>query len=396
MKVFMINSVVDYGSTGKIVRDLANGLEARGHDVRIAYGRMQAKDEHATFDLRDKRASAWHLLMTRLLGRHGLHSKKATVKLINEIEAYQADLIHLHNLHGYYLDVKMLMEYLKTKKLKVIVTLHDCWLFSGSMAYFDYHGCKTWDQGCVECNSTKDYPQQIFSWRQKKNFKWKKEVLSGFSDLTVVTPSDWLSELAKASFLGEYPVITINNGIDLELFKPEPFSGLAGINPDDIVYLGLASIWEARKGLDYLYQLSDRLASHQKLVIVGLNEKQLKSVPDKVIGISRTSDFEALKGLYSRADVYLNPTLEDNFPTTNLEALACGTPILSFATGGSGEALDEETGWLIERGNAEAFIATALGIAKKTEALALKCRQRAVQHYDKALMIQRYIELMER
>lgn len=397
MRILFINSVVDYGSTGKIVRDLANGLIQHGHDVKIAYGRMSSKEAVNTIDISNRFQSAWHLVMTRLLGRHGLHSSSATKKLIKEIELFNPDVIHLHNLHGYYLNVEMLLNYLKTRKARIILTLHDCWLFSGSGAYFDYHGCKIWDKGCVECNSTSDYPQQVFPVRQKKNFKWKERVLTGFDDLTIVTPSLWLTELANQTFLSQYSIETINNGIDLEVFQPQEATDQANdlsIADSDCVLLGATNIWEPRKGLNYLYQLSKHLNSNQKLIIVGLNKKQMAEVPANVIGLMRTASLQELKGLYSRADVFLNPTLEDNFPTSNLEALACGTPVLTFDTGGSAESIDDSTGWVVERANEKSFIEVACSVKRKSTNVSERCRNRALDYYSKEQMIKAYTDLI--
>ncbi|MDE8241021.1 glycosyltransferase, partial [Erysipelothrix rhusiopathiae] len=255
MKVLFVNSVCDYGSTGKIVRDLANGLKKEGHEVLICYGRHQAKEDTDTFYIGDKLTTYSHVFMTRVFNRHGLHSNRATQKLIEKIETFNPDVIHLHNLHGYYLNVEMLFEALKTFKGKIYWTFHDCWPISGSSAYFDYHGCKTWDEGCVECNSTRDYPEALVFKRQKKNFLWKKKAFSGLDNLTLVTPSYWLKELLAKSFLAQYPCEVIHNGINTNLFKPTYDAELTKKYENKLVLLGVASIWEQRKGLNDFIKL---------------------------------------------------------------------------------------------------------------------------------------------
>lgn len=393
MRVLFINSVIDYGSTGKIVRDLANGLKEQGHEVRMAFGRMDTQGSSEDFiDIRDTYGTYWHLAMTRIFGRHGLHSKRATKKLLREIDAFSPDIVHLHNLHGYYLNVPQLLEHLKTRKCRVIITLHDCWLFSGSSAYFEYNGCKEWNDGCVVCNSTRDYPEAIFSWGQKRNFKWKQEALKGFDNLTIITPSKWLTDLASTTFLNQYEIKTIHNGIDLNVFKKTIENAeIDGVSSEDFVILGVSSIWERRKGLDVFIDLSSTLKPHEKLILIGLNDTQLKSIPDNVIGLKRTSNVQELVAYYNRADVFVNPTYEDNFPTTNLESLACGTPVITFNTGGSPEAVDARTGWITAEKSSQSIRNILDKIPRDfddTDA----CLMRARDYFDKEKMIQSYLK----
>ncbi|AMC92903.1 hypothetical protein AOC36_02555 [Erysipelothrix larvae] len=391
MRVLFINSVVDYGSTGKIVRDLANGLKQEGHEVLIAYGRNGTNNPDDTLDIQDKLGSAWHLLMSRLLGRHGLHSKRATRKLINAIESFKPDVIHMHNLHGYYLHVPMLLKALQNSDAKLVLTLHDCWTFSGSSAYFDYHGVSGWHEGVVQCNSTRDYPEVLGFANQKRNMKWKRNSFTKLNNLSVITPSDWLTQLAQASILGKFPITTIHNGIDLSVFKPTKGLNLKEISDADTVILGVSSIWERRKGLDILIEMSNKLEDHENLVLVGLSQKQIDALPPHVIGISRTSSMEELAKLYSRANVFVNPTLEDNFPTTNLESLACGTPVITFDTGGSPEAIDGSTGVVCKIKTAQSLI-ESIRNGKFEPGCNSDCVQRAHLMFSKERMIANYLK----
>lgn len=356
MKVLFVNSVCDYGSTGKIVRDLANGLKKEGHEVLICYGRHQAKEDTDTFYIGDKLTTYSHVFMTRVFNRHGLHSNRATQKLIEKIETFNPDVIHLHNLHGYYLNVEMLFEALKTFKGKIYWTFHDCWPISGSSAYFDYHGCKTWDEGCVECNSTRDYPEALVFKRQKKNFLWKKKAFSGLDNLTLVTPSYWLKELLAKSFLAQYPCEVIHNGINTNLFKPTYDAELTKKYENKLVLLGVASIWEQRKGLNDFIKLSTMISDNYKIVLVGLTEEQKKSLPTAIDGVLRTDSAEQLAAYYTLSHRFINPTYEDNYPTTNIEALCCHTPVIAYDTGGNKEVSIKPFMTIVPQGDLEAIV----------------------------------------
>lgn len=356
MKVLFVNSVCDYGSTGKIVRDLANGLKKEGHEVLICYGRHQAKEDTDTFYIGDKLTTYSHVFMTRVFNRHGLHSNRATQKLIEKIETFNPDVIHLHNLHGYYLNVEMLFEALKTFKGKIYWTFHDCWPISGSSAYFDYHGCKTWDEGCVECNSTRDYPEALVFKRKKKNFLWKKKAFSGLDNLTLVTPSYWLKELLAKSFLAQYPCEVIHNGINTNLFKPTYDAELTKKYENKLVLLGVASIWEQRKGLNDFIKLSTMISDNYKIVLIGLTEEQKKSLPTAIDGVLRTDSAEQLAAYYTLSHRFINPTYEDNYPTTNIEALCCHTPVIAYDTGGNKEVSIKPFMTIVPQGDLEAIV----------------------------------------
>ncbi len=394
MRVMFINSVVDYGSTGKIVRELAEGLKEQGHEVLIAYGRHDAKKDEDTFNISNKWSTYYHVLMTRLFGRHGLHSSKETKKLIEKIDEFKPEIIHLHNVHGYYLNVPMLFDHLSKQDIKIYWTLHDAWSFSGSSAYFDYHGCKEWNNGCVVCESFKDYPEVKLFPNQKRNFAWKEKSFTSVKDLTIISPSDWLSDMARTTFLNKYPVLTINNGIDLDTFRVKSTVNYNNEKLDGkFVILGLASVWERRKGLDYFLELSNKLSSDEIIVLVGLEKSQIDNLPHNIVGIERTKNVEELVDIYNRADVFLNPTLEDNFPTTNLESLACGTPVITFDTGGSPEAIDEKTGIVCEEKSLDSILMALQNIRQSSIDFENECSSRAQRLYSKELSSQKYIDL---
>ena len=394
MKVVQINSVCGVGSTGRIAVDISKKLNDEGIENYIFYGTGHSDFENGikfggTLNLRT------HQLGTRLFGKHGFYSRKATKKLIEKIREVDPDIIHLHNIHGHYLNVEVLFEYLASSNKKVIWTLHDCWSFTGHCAYYDYVNCNKWQTECNNCPALREYPRSLIFDRSKESFKDKKRIFNSVEDLTLVTPSRWLEEETKKSFLSKYPVQVINNGIDLSNFKPSigDFRKKHGIE-EKFIILGVAGVWERRKGLDYFLELAKKAKDDDVIVLVGLSQEQLNKLPKNIIGISRTNSVKELAEIYTTADVFVNPTLEDNFPTTNLEALACGTPVITFDTGGSPEAVDDQTGIVVEKGDLEGLIKAVQYIKvkwkEKNTGLYL---ERAKRNFDKNDKFGEYIEL---
>ncbi|MGL4362384.1 MAG: glycosyltransferase [Cellulosilyticaceae bacterium] len=392
MKVLQINSVCGVGSTGRIATDLHNILEENGHESYIAYGRGTAQRCNKGIKIGSRVDNYFHVAQTRLFDRHGLGSYYATKKLIKQIDEFNPDVIHLHNIHGYYINIKILFEYIKKVNKPVVWTLHDCWAFTGHCSHFDYIGCNKWKSECNKCNQKKQYPSSLIKDRSKKNYQLKKDVFKGVENMTIVTPSEWLAEIVKKSFLNEYEVKVINNGIDLEIFKPieSNFKKKQDIEGYFII-LGVASVWNKRKGMEYFLELSNEIEKDEKIVLVGVTEKQKKELPENVIGITRTNNIEELAKIYSMADVFVNPTLEDNFPTTNLEALACGTPVITFNTGGSVESIDDMCGVVLDK-NESGKLLMEIRKCYKNKKSKEKCIVKSTQ-YDKNVKNIEYINI---
>lgn len=387
MKVLFINSVCGIGSTGRICTDLAQQLEAEGHEVKIAYGRNGiVPEKFQKYAVRI--GSDWdvriHGMKARLFDAMGLGSREATQKFIKWVEEFNPDIIHLHNIHGYYINIEILFKYLKTCGKKIIWTLHDCWTFTGHCAYFDFYGCDKWISGCKgTCACKKDYPATLLLSRAEENYQIKKSLFTGINNLTIVTPSQWLASLVKKSFLSEYNVKVIHNGVNTDVFKPTPseIKSIYSIGNKKII-LGVASIWDRRKGLETFIELSKQIEDDYKIILIGLNKEQIKKLPNVIIGIERTNNTKELAEFYSAADVFLNPTLEDNYPTTNIEAIACGTPVISFDTGGSGESAIFY-GNVVKKGDITAIIQEI----KRNEFKKQEC------YIDYRLSVKKYCEL---
>ncbi|MHB8056657.1 MAG: glycosyltransferase [Desulfuromonadaceae bacterium] len=395
MNILQINSVCGIGSTGRIATDLHAILVSQGQQSTIAFGRDTAKKCEQTIRIGSKLDNYQHVARTRFLDSHGFGSAGATKRLIAQIKVLNPDIIHLHNLHGYYLHIGLLFDYLKEANKPVIWTLHDCWAFTGHCSHFDFAGCERWRSQCHDCPLKSEYPKSLFLDRSQKNFHQKKALFTGVQNLTIITPSKWLASLVKKSFLQGYPVSVINNGIDLNVFKPTPSGFRRRFNLEDqFIILGVASIWNERKGYKYFLELAKQLRPDEKIVLVGVSAKQIKQLPPGIIGIAKTNSTAELAEIYSTADLFINPTLEDNFPTTNLEALACGTPAVTFNSGGSPECLDVGCGIVVERGDLPGLVAAIATVRKAGKAAySAHCQKRAQEWFDKDTRFAEYIEL---
>ena len=349
MRILMINSVCGIRSTGRICTDLAEALEKQGHEVKIGYGRESVPEKYRRFAVRisSETEVKLHGVKARLFDADGLGSKRATARFLRFVEEFNPDVIHLHNLHGYYINVPMLFRYIIENNKKVIWTLHDCWAFTGHCC--NLNGCDKWKSLCNACPKHKLYPASITD-RSHLNYQRKKELFTAVKDLTVITPSQWLADLAKQSFLGSSRIEVIPNGIDLDVFRPRQsdFKSRNGLDNKKIV-LGVASAWSKSKGLYDFFKLAEMLPDDYKIVMVGLKDEQMGLVSENILAIKRTNNVQELAEIYTAADVFVNATYNDNYPTVNLEAQACGTPVITYRTGGSVESVPAEN--VVEQGD---------------------------------------------
>lgn len=344
MKVFEINTGFISGGPPRVMNGVSDALINRGDDCMVAASRGEMRKDVKSVRVGGKFSPYVNALSARLFDNVGFTAERATKKLIKEIKTYDPDVIHLHNLHGYYIDIEVLFDYLKSANKKVIWTLHDCWAFTGHCAHFDYANCYKWETGgCKNCPQKKEYPKSVLFDNSKKNFARKKRAFTGVKDLTIVTPSNWLKNLVERSFLKDYKVITIYNGIDLDKFKPIKSDILKryGLENKKIL-LGVANVWTKKKGFKDFIKLAEVLPDDYKIVLIGLTEKQIKTLPANVLGLRRTGSIQELCEWYTAADKFINLTYEDTYPTVNLEAQACGTPVITYKTGGSVESVPSE------------------------------------------------------
>ena len=335
MKYLFINSVAGVGSTGRIAADKCRELMREGHDCVLAYGRTCGNcDDITTVRIGSDLDFKIHGVMNRIFDNHGFNSAAATKRFLKWVRDYDPDVIWLHNIHGYYIHVGLLFEYLRFSGKKIIWTLHDCWSFTGHCAYFDYVGCSKWKTGCEKCPQKKNYPASLLVDGSRENYETKKYHFTGIPNLTLQVPSQWLADRVRAGFLGEYPVEVVYNTVNREVFRPTPsdFREKHDLR-DKRMLLGVANIWEERKGLKDFVALAKLLDDRYKIVLVGLTPEQSRNLPSNILCLPRTDNICQLVEIYSAADYYINPSVEETFGMTTLEALYCGTiPIVYQGT----------------------------------------------------------------
>lgn len=396
MKILQINVVCGVGSTGRIATDLYKELENEGHEGLIAYGRGNAPEGINSYKIGSQKDIFLHVVKTRVFDKTGFGSKKATENLIKVIDEYNPDVIHLHNLHGYYVNIEILFDYLRRINKPVIWTMHDCWSFTGHCSHFDYVGCEKWKRGCINCAQKKEYPSSILADNSKWNYEMKKKLFTSLENLTIVTPSKWLAALVKESFLGKYEVKVINNSIDLSIFKP---SSAEGIDEklqikDKFMILGAATTWDNKKGLNDFMKLADKVHEDTVIVLVGLNDNQIKNLPKKVIGLKRTDSVQELAELYSRAQVFVNTSVEETFGLVTVEAMACGTPVVVYNATAAPELVPSNCGFVVEPNDINELNVAINSIKDKgKEAYSLNCINEVHNKYSNKDRYKDYINL---
>lgn len=346
MRIVQINGGAK-GSTGKIMMGIADVARAQGHEVMcaspITTTNRDAGEDCGYYRIGTFNSRRANVALARITGFNGCFAWFETYKLLKKIDEFKPDIIHFHNLHDSYINLPMLFSYIKKHNVPTVWTLHDCWSFTGQCPYFTIVRCDKWKTGCHNCPQYKEYPASLYD-NTKRMWKLKKKWFTGIGNMTIITPSKWLAELAKESYLKGYPIEVINNGIDLDVFKPTPsnFRERYGIPAEKHIVLGVSFAWGYRKGLDYFVEMAEKLGEQYQIVLVGTDDEIDKNLPQNIISIHRTQNQKELAEIYSAADVFAMPTREENYPTVNMEAIACGTPVVTFNTGGSPEMLNEK------------------------------------------------------
>ncbi len=349
-KLIQINTVCN-GSTGNIMRRIQLAAQSRGYRTLSFYGRRKGFS-----DLPCEKFGGFinfwaHVVWNTITDRQGLLSFFSTRKMVRRLREEKPDIIHLHNLHGYYLNYPLLFDFLKKEyKGKLVWTFHDCWPVTGHCPYFVIKRCEKWKTGCSKCPNKGNYPISWFMDSSSYNYDLKKAVFSHLENLTIICPSEWMREVVKESFLKETRTVVISNGIDLDLFYPrKEGEGIEkySLPKNKKILLGVASIWEERKGLGVFLRLAEKLPEDYFIVLVGLNKHQMKLMHHNMIGIERTENQEELAGLYSQADIFINPSQEESFSLVTVEAMACGTPVIALDSSAVKELVNEENGILL-------------------------------------------------
>jgi len=397
--IFQISCEGNIGAPGRIAEDIGIIAIQNGWKSYIAFGRFPRPSKSNLIRIGSRWDVYLHVLKTRLFDRHGLGSKTATRKLIKKIEEINPDIIHLHHIHGYYINIEILFKFLANANIPVVWLFHDCWSITGHCAYFDFAECDKWKTNCNKCPQKREYPASILMDRSTKNYYLKKKLFTSVKKMVVVPVSNWLGNIVRDSFMGNIPIRTIHNGIDTAVFKPlcnnEKTREKYNIGKRFMI-LGVASPWNRRKGLNDFMELNKLISEDEVIVLVGLNNIQIKQLPNNIIGLAKTENRQQLVNLYSAADLFINPTWEDNFPTTNIESLSCGTPVVTYQTGGSVEAVSSETGFIVEKGDISGLVEVIRNVKKiGKQTFSGACRNRALELYSKNDRFAEYLDLYE-
>jgi glycosyltransferase involved in cell wall biosynthesis len=379
IKVLMINSV-PYGSPAKIMYGIAKLSKLCDIDTLTSTGYSSHPDSNTPTDniiISGFFSKSIHMLLSRISGFENCFSVFSTLRLIKIIKKFNPNIIHLHNLHGWYINLPLLSKYIKKMNIKVVWTLHDCWALTGHCTHFESTNCYKWRENCCKCKRYKEYPMSMTD-NSSKMHKLKKKYVGSLKDLIIVTPSQWLSNYVRESYLKDRTIYVINNGIDLQEYKPIKSNFRIKMNCENKkMILGVAHGWNSKKGLDVFIKLAEDLGENYKIILVGTDKEIDKVLPKNIISVHRTENKSELIEIYSAVDIFVNPTIEDNFPTVNIEALACGTPVITYATGGSPEIIDESCGVSVKKGDYLKLKETIEVCCSRTDFTTENCIRRA-------------------
>ncbi|MFQ6791974.1 MAG: glycosyltransferase [Thomasclavelia sp.] len=393
MKIVQINLGL-YGSTAKVMLGIEQA--ATSHQFKFVYPELSINMKNHDQDILIKGIISRKVnhFLEKVTGYQGCFSYFKTIHILKQIKKFDPDIIHLHNIHCININYNLLFRYIKKNKIKTIWTLHDCWSFTGQCPHFTLIDCQKWQSGCHDCEQYREYPDAFVD-RTKTMWKLKKKWFTSISDLTIVTPSIWLSNMVKKSYLQNYPIKVINNGIDLAIFKPRKnnFKEQYHIQNKHLI-LGVSFTWGIKKGLDVFNELAERLDDNYAIVLVGI-DSSISYLSNRIIAIEKTPNQIELSKIYSAADVFVNPTREENYPTVNMEALACGTPVITFDTGGSPEIIDQNCGRVVPVNNIDCLINEIVIICKQDQQQIMNSCLNRARSFDIKDKYQDYIDLYE-
>lgn len=388
--LLQINVTANWGSTGRIAESI--GIEAieRSWDSYVAYSRWCNPSKSQLIKIGDRWDKYIHFIEQRIRDDEGLCSRKSTRRLIRKIDEIKPDIVQLHNIHDHYLNYRILFNYLNKNRIKVVWTFHDCWAFTGHCFHFVTKNCPKWRTGCSHCPMKRVSPKTLLD-RSKENYNLKRSLFSSCKNLTIVAVSDWMADSVKQSFLRDKRIETIKNGVDLDVFRPVKTIK----NADYYDIIAVSSVWNNDKGFYDIIRLRNVLPLDYRITVIGLKKKQIRELPNGIIGIERIHNIQELVDIYANADALINPTYADTFPTVNLEALACGTPVITYDTGGSPEAIDADTGMVVKQGDITALAGAIILVCEKRGSYTGACRKRAEDYFDRNKCYEKYLELYE-
>lgn len=352
MKVLQINGVAKSGSTGKIVSGIATALRDRGHVALVAYSgnKENVADSHY-YKIGSRMHTKWHQLLAYAFGDAGFHSSSETKKLIRYIKKEKPDLIHLHNIYSFYLNVDMLLSYLAESNIPVVWTVHDCWALTGKCTHFIFTGCQKWQQECRACPLKRDYPASLLLDRTTDLYRRKKKLYAGLAGkMTMVCVSNWVKSIVDQSLLKDFPNTVIYNGVDPQVFHPVQTQELrkAYDLEQKFVVLGVSNGWGKNKGFQDFLELAKLVDESVQIVLIGLSPEQIAMLPDNILGLPKTRDARELNLWYNAADVFVSFSKAETMGMVVAEAMSCGTPAVVMPTTASPELVDDATGFVNE------------------------------------------------
>lgn len=395
LTVLQINPVVNTGSTGRIVEEIGKCAIKRGWNSFIAYSRGNPVSESNLIRIGSKFDMYLHALEARLRDNCGLASRDATKNFIKDIERIRPDVIHVHLLHGYYINYKILFDYLNNNRIPSVMTMHDCWCMTGHCAYYIYSSCDRWKTKCQKCSMHGTFPSSFID-RSSINYEIKRSCFCDRKWLTIVAVSDWLKKEIAQSFLKGNKIKRIYNGVDTNVFKPLSFMGENICKKQNFTILAVASIFDFRKGFNDFLKLSTMLYEDERIVLVGVTKDQIKSLPNNIIGIERTENVKQLVELYNKSDVVISLSLAETFGMTIIEGMSCGTPVVVYDNTGQAELITDETGIAVTTGDVYGIL-KAIRLIKSNgkNYYSTKCRKHVMELFDKNDCFMQYIDLYE-
>lgn len=390
--IVQINSVVNTGSTGRIVEQLGQLIISQGWTSYIAYGREARESKSQLIRIGSKFSVYTHALFSRIWDSHGLNSKRATKKILNKLDQIKPDIVHLHNAHGYYLNYPMLLKYLYDKNIPCIITLHDFWLMTGHCAYINTY-CDKWKSGCGDCPRLSQYPVAMID-NSAKNWQLKAELFNDMPNVVLVSVSKWLNGFVQQSLLKNINSKVIYNGVDTEVFKPydKKVSFAQGIDWCIFTIMCIATRWTEANGFNDVIKLGSLLPTDAQIIMVGLDDVQIRNLPPNIIGLKKTENFMQLQELYSKSSVVFNPNMEVTFGLVTVEAMACGTPVIVLKNTAGEELVNSETGYVVNTVDEVPVIIEQLKSKSRLE-VSLSCRKRVIEHFNVKDRYQEYIDL---
>ena len=402
-RILQINTVAVNGSTGRIVEGIGKCAIQRGYESVVAFGRAcHSESSSRMIRIGNEFDVIKHALLTRLLDRQGLESRRATKKLIADIDKSLPDIIHLHNIHGNYLHYPTLFKYIKARRIPVVWTLHDCWAMTGHCVHFTAVNCNKWKSACYQCPRLGSYPKSWFWDRSSSNYKCKKSSFTSVPYMHIVTVSDWLKSVVQESFLSDFPVRTIHNGIDLSSFYPRETEDIIKDKYNlhgKYVILGVATGWSRENGLYKFMELSKRLPDSFAIVLVGVDDSVKSILPKGITAINRTDSVDELAMLYSAADIFINGSFEETFGLVTAEALACGTPVIVYDSTACAEIVNPNVGYVVPVGDLERIIdciyAHKNKPADEIEQQSKFCAEYAAAKFDRIAKFSEYVNLYD-